>query len=142
MAYIANPTSQAFYGLAAFASLGSSTIADGATALFTLVAGSSGISVASGVFTLPQGYQWTVITQLGLDQTGNRIFNLLVDGQVIATNQRIYVPSSTANSSNLWVSNVLTTALAQKTVQLRNNSGQSVTVDGGSSGLLILGVTL
>jgi hypothetical protein len=138
MAYIADTTSPAFYGVVAFASLSSSTISDGATALFTIDVGSNSITVSAGVFTLPQGYQWTVITQLGVNQAGSRIFNLLVDGQVIATNQRI----STSNSANLWATNVLTTESAPKTVQLRNNSGASVTADTSSSGLFIIGVTL
>ena len=142
MAYIADTTSPAFYGVVAFASLSSSTISDGATALFTIDVGSNSITVSAGVFTLPQGYEWTVITQLGVNQAGSRIFNLLVDGQVIATNQRIYVPSSTSNSANLWATNVLTTESAPKTVQLRNNSGASVTADTSSSGLFIIGVTL
>lgn len=144
MAYIANPADYtAASGLAAFAVLASATVNNGANALFTIESGSAGIAIdAAGVVTLPQGYQWSVVVQLGVNQAGNRFFDVLVDGVVVATNQRVYVPSSTSNSANLWAANVLKTDTASATVQVRNNSGAAVAVDGPSSGLLILGVTL
>lgn len=143
MAYIANTASYTATGRAAFAALASATINNGANALFTLVSSSTGITAdASGVVTLPSGFQWTVIAQLGVNQAGNRFFDLLVDGNVVSTNQRVYVPSNTSNSANLWAANVLKTDATARTVELRNNSGASVSIDGSSSGLLILGVTL
>jgi len=143
MAYIADPDSYVATGRAAFASLTSATVANGANVLFTLDSGSTGITAdANGVITLPSGLQWTVIAQLGVNQAGNRFFDLLVDGALVATNQRVYVPINQNNSANLWAANVLKTDTTARTVELRNNSAVSVAIDGPSSGLLIIGVTL
>ena len=99
--------------------------------------GDSDITVSAGTITLPQGYIWTIFTQIGLTQAANRSF-ILWNGSAEYTNAR-RIELATTNSGNQMVVNVLDTSSQARTIAWRN-TGASYALTSNVNGLIVVGV--
>ena len=113
------------------------TVATNGLVLWVKDQGDSDITVSAGTITLPQGYIWTIFTQIGLTQVSNRSF-ILWNGSAEYTNAR-RIELATTNSGNQMVVNVLDTSSQARTIAWRN-TGASYALTSNVNGLIVVGV--
>ena len=140
MTYVPNINTSAarIHRMASFSvPIESLTVATNGLVLWVKDQGDSDITVSAGTITLPQGYIWTIFTQIGLTQVSNRSF-ILWNGSAEYTNVR-RIELATTNSGNQMVVNVLDTSSQARTIAWRN-TGASYALTSNVNGLIVVGV--
>ena len=140
MTYVPNINTSAarIHRMASFSvPIESLTVATNGLVLWDKDQGDSDITVSAGTITLPQGYIWTIFTQIGLTQVSNRSF-ILWNGSAEYTNAR-RIELATTNSGNQMVVNVLDTSSQARTIAWRN-TGASYALTSNVNGLIVVGV--
>jgi len=118
-----------------------STLSSGDTLALDTITGSSshGVTVSSGVITLPQGYQWSVQAQCVPTALASADLDWYVNSSASTTfqNTGISLLNSASNTSNLIGFIAVNSISASVDIELRSSA--SVTIDADFSCMILIG---